>query len=151
MAAIDEISAALESLRLRKTTGYTETAKKFSRHQRELLIHYTTNLNRSRKQADSALNYTLYFKLLRKKIEEYSIDTQQIFNIDKKGFLIGILSKSKRVFTQPRWQSKESRTLLQDGNREWITVLPCICADGTALTPSLIYQAASGNIQDTWL
>jgi hypothetical protein len=41
--------------------------------------------------------------------------------------------------------------MLQDGNREWITLLACICADGTKLTPSLIYQVASGNIQDTWL
>jgi hypothetical protein len=41
--------------------------------------------------------------------------------------------------------------MIQDGNREWITTIACICADGTALTPALIYQAQSGNIQDTWL
>ena len=41
--------------------------------------------------------------------------------------------------------------MLQDGNREWITTIACICADGTSLTPVLIYQAVSGRIQDTWL
>lgn len=30
-------------------------------------------------------------------------------------------------------------------------MIACICADGTSLTPALIYQAASGKIQDTWL
>jgi hypothetical protein len=40
---------------------------------------------------------------------------------------------------------------LLDGNREWITTIACICADTTALSSGLIYQAASGNIQDTWL
>lgn len=39
----------------------------------------------------------------------------------------------------------------QDGSREWITVLATICADGTALSPALIYKAASGDLQDTWL
>jgi hypothetical protein len=37
------------------------------------------------------------------------------------------------------------------GNREWITLLACICADGSALAPALIYQSGSGSIQDTWL
>ena len=39
----------------------------------------------------------------------------------------------------------------QDGNRDWITLLGAVCADGTALPPALIYGASSGNIQDTWL
>ena len=42
--------------------------------------------------------YTLYFKLMRKKIEEYNIDTRQIYNIDEKGFLISIIGKLKRIF-----------------------------------------------------
>jgi len=37
----------------------------------------------------------------------------------------------------------------QDGNREWINVLATLCADGTALSPALIYKAASGEMQDT--
>ena len=41
--------------------------------------------------------------------------------------------------------------MLQDGNREWVTTIACICADGSHLTPALIYQAASGKLQDTWL
>ena len=41
--------------------------------------------------------------------------------------------------------------MIQDGNREWITTIACICADGSSLPPALIYQAVSGNIQDTWL
>ena len=39
----------------------------------------------------------------------------------------------------------------QDGSREWIIILATICIDGTYLPPSLIYQAISGNLQDTWL
>jgi hypothetical protein len=38
----------------------------------------------------------------------------------------------------------------QDGNREFISLLACICADGTALPPALIYKG-NGGLQDTWL
>ena len=38
----------------------------------------------------------------------------------------------------------------QDGNREFISLLACICADGTALPPALIYKGNEG-LQDTWL
>lgn len=71
--------------------------------------------------------------------------------MDEKGFLIGILSKVKRVFSRSMYDSGKLRHIIQDGNREWITTTACICADGTALTPALIYQAASRAIQDTWL
>ncbi|RDI81192.1 hypothetical protein Vi05172_g8804 [Venturia inaequalis] len=39
----------------------------------------------------------------------------------------------------------------QDGNREWVTCIGCIYADGDVLPPSIIYQAISGDLQDTWL
>jgi hypothetical protein len=41
--------------------------------------------------------------------------------------------------------------MLQDSNCEWISLLACVCADGTALPPALIYAADSKNIQDTWV
>ena len=39
----------------------------------------------------------------------------------------------------------------EDGSREFISLLACISADGTALPPSLIYKGESGSLQDTWL
>ena len=39
----------------------------------------------------------------------------------------------------------------EDGSREFISLLACISADGTALPPSLIYKGRSGSLQDTWL
>jgi hypothetical protein len=43
------------------------------------------------------------------------------------------------------------RAALQDGNREWITVMPTVCADGISLPTRVIYQAENGNIRDTWV
>ncbi len=39
----------------------------------------------------------------------------------------------------------------QDDNREFITLIPAICADGSRIPPALIYKSESGAIIDTWL
>ena len=59
--------------------------------------------------------------------------------MDEKGFLIGILAKIKRVFSRRKYEEGGIRQMIQDGNREWITTIACIYADGSSLTPALIY------------
>jgi hypothetical protein len=71
-------------------------------------------------------------------------------NINEKGCMLGILTRSKRVFKR-LYEEGKIKAHLQDSNREWITLLACICANGSALAPALIYQSDSGSIQDTWL
>ena len=71
--------------------------------------------------------------------------------MDEKGFLIRIIGRSKRIFSRRMWEKKEVTASLQDGSRAWITVLACICADGSALPPGLIYEAANKGIQSTWV
>jgi hypothetical protein len=88
---------------------------------------------------------------LKSKKLEYEIVPENEYNMDEKGFLIGVLQERKRVFNK---QMREQGLLLgarQDGNREWVTVIGCICADGTHLPPGIIYQATSGNVRDTWV
>jgi len=43
------------------------------------------------------------------------------------------------------------RQAIQDGNREWISLLACICADGSALDPSLIYEAGLEGLLSGWV
>ena len=38
-----------------------------------------------------------------------------------------------------------------DGSREFISLLACISATGTALPPALIYQGKSNDLQSSWL
>jgi hypothetical protein len=42
--------------------------------------------------------YKLYFNLLYNKIEYYNVLLSNIYNIDKKGFIIGVIRRTKRVF-----------------------------------------------------
>jgi hypothetical protein len=122
-----------------------------NRHSIHLISRWSTGIDSVRHQADSGYKYKLYFDLLHHKIEEYEIEQSNTYNMDEKGFMIGVLGRSKRVFSKNSWVKKSVRAPTQDGNKEWITVLACICADGSALPPSLIYRAKSGAIRDTWV
>ena len=84
-------------------------------------------------------------------MDEYEIKPENIYNMDEKGFLIGVLPKSKRVFSRRAYECEGIKQRMQGSTREWIITNACICADNTSLSPALIYQAASGNLQDTWL
>lgn len=59
--------------------------------------------------------------------------------MDEKGFLLGILGRSKRIFNKPLHEEGKKRSTIQDSSREWITLLACICTDGSYLAPTLIY------------
>ena len=112
---------------------------------------FLTTYDSTRFKADSEHSYKLYFDLVERKIAEYSVETYNMYNMDEKGFLIGFLTKSKRVFTKATFEKKRLLGAIRDGNRDWITVLATICADGTWIAPALIYQAVTGNLQDSWL
>ena len=71
--------------------------------------------------------------------------------MDEKGFMIGKLQKTKRIFNLEHWASGKLRGAGEDGNREWITLIACICADGQYLPPCIIYSAKTGNLQTSWI
>jgi hypothetical protein len=134
-----------------KEVGKHWAERFITRHGNDLLTQWSSGMDKERHKADSAVKYSLYFDLLKRKIEEYGIVPWLIYNMDEKGFLIGVLSKQKRVFGKRLYEEGGLRQFIQDGNREWITVIACICADGSVLDPALIYQSVGENIQDTWL
>jgi hypothetical protein len=61
-----------------------------------------------RHKADLEANYKLYFDL-HQKMEEYGIEPRHTYNMDEKGFSIGVVRKSKRIFSKVSWELKEAR------------------------------------------
>lgn len=88
---------------------------------------------------------------LREKLEKYRINVQNIYNVDEKGFLLGLSRTTKRVVSLESLKNKRLKGASQDGSREFITLIVAICTDGTFLPPALIYQGTSHDLQDTWL
>ncbi|KAF7564507.1 hypothetical protein PtrM4_039410 [Pyrenophora tritici-repentis] len=69
---------------------------------------------RERTKADSGAKYSLYFKLLHQKIEEYNVQPIHIFNMDEKGFQLGRVGRTNRVFNKKLYESKGLARYLQD-------------------------------------
>ena len=111
---------------------------------------YLQAIDLSRQKADSERSYTFYFELLDIKLRQYEVQARNIYNMDEKGFMIGQLSKARRIFTKDAFERGRLLGPGQDGNREWITCIATICADGTWLPPGLIYAGESG-LRDSWV
>ena len=71
--------------------------------------------------------------------------------MDEKGFLIGLCNCKSRIVSKKMLANKKLLGASQDGSREFITLIACICANGTSLPPALIYEGKSLDLQDTWL
>jgi hypothetical protein len=120
------------------------------RNRDQLSSKYTTGIDRNRFKADTEDSYRTYFDLLHAKMRQYNVDAKNVYNMDKKGFPIGKTSRSKRIFSKQLWQQKKVTAALQDGNRDWITIMACICADGSWMDPAVIFEA-KGELRDAWL
>jgi hypothetical protein len=57
----------------------------------------------------------------------YGIANQDVFNFNETGFMIGIASTLKVVTSS---DTISRATVVQPGNREWVTTIECINASG---------------------
>jgi hypothetical protein len=122
-----------------------------NRNSLDLISHWATGMDQTRHAADSGIKYKRYFDLLHDKLEQYNMEPRQIYNMDEKGFMIGITARTKHVFSRAAYKRKRGRESLQDGSREWVTLLVCCCADGTALSPGLLFCSQNQSIYSAWL
>jgi hypothetical protein len=116
-----------------------------------LITQWSAPMDRSRHNADFGLRYKRYYDELYYKISHYKIEMRHIYNMDEKGFMIGHMGRQKRVFNKSMYSLKKIKSFTHHGNREWITILATICADGSSLPPSVIYAAKSGNVYNNWV
>ena len=72
-------------------------------------------------------------------IKKYKISWDNIWNWDKKGFVMGLKCILKYIITAKDLYTAYFKNAHQDGNREWILCLACINVTGKVITPILIY------------
>ncbi|KAF1939347.1 hypothetical protein EJ02DRAFT_352497, partial [Clathrospora elynae] len=71
-----------------------------NRNNRHLISQWTARMDRVRHNADLEAKYKLYLNLLHQKIKEYKIKPCQMYIINERGFIIGVTSRSKRIFSR---------------------------------------------------
>jgi hypothetical protein len=106
--------------------------------------YWTTSLEKIRANALNSENVQHWFELLGNTIEEENIVPERTFAMDETGILVGVGRKTKVVGETGQRVQVEQR----GGSREMITLLPPICADGTFLTPTVIFPGK--NFMRSW-
>src|SRR6266850_1608360 len=105
--------------------------ERFKKRHPDLKVKWTTSLEKCRAEC---LNPTLvneFYNLLEEVIKQYNILQENVYNMDKKGIQLGV---GKKVVAFVDRDQKDLYSV-KDGNRELVTVIEAISADGSMLPP----------------
>ncbi|KAJ3552388.1 hypothetical protein NM688_g4174 [Phlebia brevispora] len=75
-------------------------------------------------------------ELLKQLLEEFNIQAEDIYGTDEMGFMSGIGQKERVI----AGRGKKVQHQQHSGDRETITAIPTICADGTSIPPAVIFK-----------
>jgi len=108
----------------------------FLNHHPSLSAKFSTRLDRQRAYRGNIPALKDYFTKLLRLIQTHKIQPEDIFNMDEKGFIIGISSKAKIICRTRRRPPR----MTQDGIREMLTVIECCCAALYVLPSFVIFK-----------
>jgi len=111
----------------------------FLKRHPELAATYGTQLDRQRAYTSHLPTLRHYFQKLEQVIWKYGLKPEDIFNMDKKGFIIGRSSRAKVVCRAGRRPAR----VTQDGTQEMLTVVECCCAAGYVVPSFVIYKGTA--------
>ncbi|KAJ3008482.1 hypothetical protein NUW54_g3140 [Trametes sanguinea] len=104
----------------------------------DICLRRPSGLAPERARAFNCANVDDYFKKLKAVIKEYSIPWSQVYNMDEKVIQRGGKGNIKRIkYLVPR--ERHANYKLRSSNFELITIIECICADGTSIQPGFIF------------
>ncbi|KAJ0127194.1 Uncharacterized protein HZ326_29704 [Fusarium oxysporum f. sp. albedinis] len=76
-----------------------------------------------------------WFRLVENTIAKYGIQLDDMWNFDETGFMMGMIEPGMVVTSSER---QEMPKKVQPGNREWITAIQAINAEGQSIPPFII-------------
>ena len=86
-----------------------------------------------------------WFDAVEAAITKYEVLQSNIYNMDETGFAIGSMESTRVIIdssTRTHWQTHPSR-------QEWVSVVECIGADGTAIRPLVIFKGQE--VSSNWV
>ena len=81
----------------------------------------------------------------REVIQDEDVLFKNVYNADESGFSIGTIQASRVIINS----AVDSQFQVQPGRQEWVTVMECICADGTSISPLIIFKGES--LSSSWV
>jgi hypothetical protein len=112
-------------------------ASTFINRREELRSRFSKRYDYQRALNEDPKSLRAWFATVQRVIDENGIQSEDIYNFDETGFAMGLISAQK-VVTRADYYGR--RHLLQPGNREWVTAIETICADGYSLPPCITFK-----------
>lgn len=119
-----------------KGLGKNWTDRFVEKHSDQIKPFFSSPLEAARTRAINPNAHAAWFSLLENLFKKYGHGNEPecLYALDKTGFMPG-RALTKKVIGRA---GKKMQCQKESGNRELITVLPAICADGTAVPPLVI-------------
>jgi len=118
---------------------------RFLQRHSELKSVRPRSIDAARIKAASPERLQCWFDDLKKVLAEFDIKPENIYNMDESGFAIGE-KEAGRVIIDARIRQKFQA---KPGRQEWVTVVECVCADGSFVPPLVIFKAE--NLSTQWI
>jgi hypothetical protein len=110
-------------------------ASNFVKRHKDLKTRFFRKYDYQRALCEDPTIILNWFRLVQNTIAKYGIHTDDIYNFDETGFMMGMILTSKVVTSAKRRGRPKS---VQPGSREWVTVVEAIDAEGQSIPPFII-------------
>lgn len=131
-------------------------ASHFVTRQPDLKTRFNRPYDYQRALCEDPVIIDAWFKLVANMKAKYGIIDADFYNFDETGFMMGVISSSMVVTGAERRGKVKT---VQPGNREWVTVIQGINAEGWVLPPFIVVKGSyhlgnwytEGNLPTTWV
>ena len=105
----------------------------------DLQAKYSRTLDQERLFAENEEIFQHWFDLFLSMKEKHGILDEDIYNMDEKGFMMGVAASAKVVISKHEKQAFSA----QSGNREWVSLIESICTTGRSLPLFVIFKGVN--------
>lgn len=91
----------------------------------------------NRRCSENPEKFTNWFDRVKRTIDDFGIEKENIYNFDAAGFAMGNLEETPVIIGT---EVRENTDTLQSGKQEWVTLIECISASGVLLPPLVIFK-----------
>ena len=123
----------------------TQWVQRFLRRHSELASVTPRSIDTVRIKEVSPERLQRWFDDLKKVVAECNIKPENMYNMDESGFAIGEKQASRCIINAQIRQQFQAK----GGKQEWVSLVECICADGTVVPPLVIFRAE--NLSRQWI
>jgi len=123
----------------------TTWVQRFLHRHPELETTISRTIEAARIKDISKAKVNEWFDEFEKTITKYQITVENMYNMDETGFSIGCIKAAKVVVNK----NLKSKRQAHPGRQEWLSVIECVCADGNAISPFVIFKGK--NVSVSWI